>query len=164
MANPPRSMAVKPANAPESFPMGVRAPATMTASAIPAPPVPAGLVTSRKPHHIGPLSSGHMSEILQAALDGASPDELATLPLPDTYRAAIVKGSECDMCEGMESPDKDPRRSLHVEDVALPELAPDEAYVAVMASSINFNTVWTSIFAPLPTFWFLDRLAKEGPW
>ena len=32
-----------------------------------------------------------------------------------------------------------------------------------MASSINFNTVWTSIFEPLPTFGFLDRLAKEGP-
>ena len=46
----------------------------------------------------------------------------------------------------------------------LPELAPDEAYVAVMASSINFNTVWTSIFEPLPTFGFLDRLGKESEW
>src|ERR1700691_2512611 len=34
MANPPGSMGVKPPNAPESFPMGVRAPATMTASAM----------------------------------------------------------------------------------------------------------------------------------
>ena len=68
------------------------------------------------------------------------------------------------MFDGLESSDKDPRRSLHVEAVPLPELAPDEAYVAVMASSINFNTVWTSIFEPLPTFGFLDRLAKEGPW
>src|SRR5271168_1929090 len=164
MANPPRSMAVKPANAPESFPMGVRAPATMTASAIPAPPVPAGLVTSRKPHLIGPLSSGHMSEILTAALAGASADELAALPLPDSYRAALVKRGETGIFDGMESSDKDPRRSLHVEEVPLPELAPDEAYVAVMASSINFNTVWTSIFEPLPTFGFLDRLGKEGPW
>ena len=24
--------------------------------------------------------------------------------------------------------------------------------------------MWTSIFEPLPTFGFLDRLAKEGPW
>ena len=39
---------------------------------------------------------------------------------------------------------------MHVEEFPLPELAPDEAYVAVMASSINFNTVWTSIFEPLP--------------
>ncbi len=33
-----------------------------------------------------------------------------------------------------------------------------------MASSINFNTVWTSIFEPLPTFGFLDRLGKESEW
>ncbi len=46
----------------------------------------------------------------------------------------------------------------------LPELAPDEAYVAVMASSINFNTVWTSIFEPLPTFVFLDRSAGRATW
>ncbi|HNJ70480.1 MAG TPA: crotonyl-CoA carboxylase/reductase, partial [Microthrixaceae bacterium] len=32
------------------------------------------------------------------------------------------------------------------------------------ASSINFNTVWTSIFEPLPTFGFLDRLGKESVW
>jgi crotonyl-CoA reductase len=48
--------------------------------------------------------------------------------------------------------------------VAVPELAPDEAYVAVMASAINFNTVWTAIFEPLPTFGFLDRLGKESSW
>ena len=43
-------------------------------------------------------------------------------------------------------------------------LAPDEVYLAVMASSINFNTVWTSIFEPLPTFGFLDRLGRESEW
>ena len=68
------------------------------------------------------------------------------------------------MFEGVDSADKDPRKSLHVDEVATPELAPDEAYVAVMASSINFNTVWTSIFEPLPTFGFLDRLGKESAW
>ena len=36
--------------------------------------------------------------------------------------------------------------------------------MAVMASSINFNTVWTSIFEPLPTFGFLDRLGQESGW
>ena len=105
-----------------------------------------------------------MSDILSAALAGAPGDELAALPMPDSYRGAVVRRSEIDMFEGMESSQKDPRRSLHVESVALPELAPDEAFVAVMASSINFNTVWTSIFEPLATFGFLDRLAKEGPW
>ena len=68
------------------------------------------------------------------------------------------------MWEGVESWDKDPRQSLHVGELPLPELAPDEAVIAVMASSINFNTVWTSIFEPLPTFGFLDRLGKESVW
>ena len=36
-------------------------------------------------------------DILRAALDGASPDELAALPLPDHYRATIVKRGEVDM-------------------------------------------------------------------
>jgi crotonyl-CoA reductase len=51
-----------------------------------------------------------------------------------------------------------------VDEVDLPELAPDEMFIVVMASSINFNTVWTSIFEPLSTFGFLDRLAKESYW
>ena len=41
---------------------------------------------------------------------------------------------------------------------------PRRGVVAVMASAINFNTVWTSIFEPLPTFGFLDRLGKESVW
>ncbi len=105
-----------------------------------------------------------MQDILEAIQAGASGDELAHLPLPDHYRAAFVRREDVEMFAGMESADKDPTKSLHVGDVALPELAPDEAYVAVMASSINFNTVWTSIFEPLPTFGFLDRFARESEW
>ena len=67
------------------------------------------------------------------------------------------------MFEGLASKDKDPRKSLHVDEVALPELGPGEAIVAVMASAINYNTVWTSIFEPLPTFGFLERYGKISP-
>src|ERR671927_39687 len=105
-----------------------------------------------------------MEQILAAIQSGAPGDEIGALPIPESYRAAFVLRDEQTMFEGLESADKDPRKSLHVEDVATPELAPDEAYVAVMASAINFNTVWTSIFEPLPTFLFLDRLGKEGKW
>ena len=76
----------------------------------------------------------------------------------------LVRRSDAGMFEGLDSRDKDPRRSLRLEEVPLPELAPDEVYLAVMASSINFNTVWTSIFEPLPTFGFLDRLGRESVW
>jgi crotonyl-CoA reductase len=103
-------------------------------------------------------------QILQAVLDGAPGAELAAMPVPESTRAAFVRRDEVDMFAGVASEDKDPRKSLHIDEVALPELAPDEAFVAVMASSINFNTVWTSIFEPLPTFGFLDRLGKESSW
>ena len=105
-----------------------------------------------------------MQRLLEAILGNASGDEIASLPLPESFRAAVVRREDQSMFEGVASSDKDPRKSLHVQDVPIPELAPDEAYVAVMASSINFNTVWTSIFEPLPTFGFLDRLGREGTW
>ena len=103
-----------------------------------------------------------MEKILEAIQADASGDDIANLELPDSYRAAFVKRNEVGMFEGMDSWDKDPRQSLHVDEVARPWLAPDEVYVAVMASSINFNTVWTSIFEPVSTFGFLDRLGRES--
>jgi crotonyl-CoA reductase len=105
-----------------------------------------------------------MEQVRDAIVAGVTGDELAAIAVPDHYRAAFVRRNDVGMFEGIASVDKDPRKSLHVGDVATPALAPDEAYVAVMASSINFNTVWTSIFEPLPTFAFLDRLAREGEW
>src|SRR5438309_9064904 len=103
-----------------------------------------------------------MQDILEAIRSGASEDDIAALSIPESYRGAFVLRDEQTMFEGLDSADKDPRKSLHVDEVATPELAPDEVYVANMASAINFNTVWTSIFEPLPTFGFLDRLGKES--
>src|SRR5215218_5988649 len=105
-----------------------------------------------------------ISAIRDAILDGAPGDDLASLALPDSYRAAVVRADEQEMFAGVPSEEKDPRKSLHIDDVPRPELAPDEALVAVMASSVNFNTVWTSIFEPVPTFGFLQRLGKESVW
>jgi crotonyl-CoA reductase len=105
-----------------------------------------------------------MRDILEAIQAGASGDDIGNLPIPESYRAAFVQRDEAGMWEGVASEDKDPRKSLHVGEIPTPELAPDEAYVAVMSSAINFNTVWTSIFEPLPTFGFLDRLGKESVW
>ena len=105
-----------------------------------------------------------MEQILEAIQSGASGEEIGSLPIPESYRAAFVRREDVGMFEGLESADKDPRASIHVDEVATPELAPDEVYLAVMASSINFNSVWTSIFEPLPTFGFLDRLARESEW
>src|SRR5690242_5623903 len=67
------------------------------------------------------------------------------------------------MFEGIPSKEKDPRQSLHLEEVPTPELGPGEALVAVMASAINYNTVWTSIFEPVSTFGFLARYGRTSP-
>ncbi len=109
-----------------------------------------------------------MQQILDAILaaengGSADPEEFAHLDVPESYRAALVRKDEVDMFEGMDSNEKDPRKSLHVEEVALPELGPGEALVAVMASAINYNTVWTSIFEPVSTFGFLERYGRLSP-
>ena len=40
-----------------------------------------------------------------------------------------MRADEQEMFAGLPSEEKDPRKSMHVEDVPLPELAPDEAYI-----------------------------------
>ncbi|MDP8977854.1 MAG: crotonyl-CoA carboxylase/reductase [Actinomycetota bacterium] len=108
-----------------------------------------------------------MSQALDAIVEAAtaaqpSPDEVAALPLPETMRAAVVRKSEVDMFDGMAISDKDPRKSLHVDEVPIPPLGAGEVLIAPMASALNFNTVWTSIFEPLPTFAFLERFGRES--
>jgi crotonyl-CoA reductase len=103
-----------------------------------------------------------MDQIRQAILEGASGDDIAALPLPGTMRAAVVRKSETDMFEGVDSQHKDPRKSLHVDEVPIPPLGPNEVLIAPMASALNYNTVWTSIFEPLPTFGFLERMGRAG--
>jgi crotonyl-CoA reductase len=103
-----------------------------------------------------------VQHILDAITAEASSEEFAALTLPESYRAVTVHKDEVDMFEGQASRDKDPRKSLHVDQVPLPELGPGEAFVAVMASAINYNTVWTSIFEPVSTFGFLERYGRES--
>jgi crotonyl-CoA reductase len=106
-----------------------------------------------------------MQEIRDAILSGDRTQETyARLAVPETYRAVTVHRDEVDLFEGLASRDKDPRKSLHVDEVPVPELAPGEALVAVMASAINYNTVWTSIFEPMSTFGFLERYGRTSPY
>ena len=105
-----------------------------------------------------------MEKILAAINSGADAETFAALEIPESYRAAVILKEEAEMFAGMASADKDPRKSVHIREVPTPEIAPDEALLAVMASSINFNTVWSSIFEPISTFGSLTRLARESEW
>ncbi len=103
-----------------------------------------------------------MQKILDAIL-ADDLDAIGTVPLPESYRGITVHADEVEMFSGVPTKEKDPRQSLHLDDVPMPELAPGEALVVVMASAINYNTVWTSIFEPIPTFGFLQRYGRTSP-
>ncbi|MBN0043606.1 crotonyl-CoA carboxylase/reductase [Streptomyces actuosus] len=103
--------------------------------------------------------SSSMSEAVVAGADGPT---LASLPLPDHFSAAVVHARDVDMFQQVS--DKDVRKSLSVDMIPMPELAPDEALVAVMASAINYNTVWSAMFEPVPTFQFLEQMGRAGGW
>ncbi|MGP3691664.1 crotonyl-CoA carboxylase/reductase [Streptomyces sp. IBSNAI002] len=102
-----------------------------------------------------------MDEIISALLsEDAAPGDFQQLRLPESYRGNVVRKEDIGMFEGMATADKDPRKSLHLQDVPTPEPGPGEALIAVMASAVNYNTVWSSIFEPLATFGFLERYGR----
>ena len=103
-----------------------------------------------------------MKEILDTILGpGSQPADFAALPsaggLPRRDRARRRGRS----CRGPGSPGRRTRAwSLHLDQVPLPDLGPGEALVAVMASAINYNTVWSSIFELASTFAFLRKYGR----
>jgi crotonyl-CoA reductase len=101
---------------------------------------------------------------IMAAEDATDPRaalaELGNLPVPDSYRGVVVRADEATMFDGLPDRERDPRKSLHLQEVPTPQLGPGEALVAVMASAVNYNTVWTSIFEPMSTFTFLRRYGR----
>jgi crotonyl-CoA reductase len=105
-----------------------------------------------------------VQDILEAILAGDSTTaDFAALPVPESYLAVTVHKDQTTMFEGRPSADKDPREALHVEAVPVPELGPGEALIAVMASAVNYNTVWSAIFEPVSTFGFLERYGRLNP-
>lgn len=95
-----------------------------------------------------------------AADPAAELRKLAGIDVPASYQGMVVRAEETTMFDGLPTRDKDPRKSLHLQEVPTPELGPGEALIAVMASAVNYNTVWTSIFEPVTTFGFLSRYGK----
>jgi crotonyl-CoA reductase len=103
-----------------------------------------------------------MPELAEAVLAGASAADLLACPVPDRLRAAHLLRTDAENIDQDDEPDV--RSTLHVGEVPMPELAPDEVLLAVMASSINFNTVWSATFKPVPTFDFLARFGRRDAW
>ncbi|MFD7713558.1 crotonyl-CoA carboxylase/reductase [Streptomyces sp. NPDC059786] len=103
-----------------------------------------------------------MDVLAEAVVAGAGGAELARLPLPARYTAAHLRAEDADGFTGVA--DKDVRKTIHIGSVPMPELAPDEVVVAVLASGINYNTVWSAMFEPIPTFTFLKQFGRRDRW
>ena len=72
------------------------------------------------PHQEAPVQN-----ILEAILSGdATAEDFASLALPESYRAVFVQKDEVDMFEGLAAKEKDPRKSLHVDEVAAARARP----------------------------------------
>jgi crotonyl-CoA reductase len=103
--------------------------------------------------------------VLDAVESSAPAEAFGAISLPDEYLGVALHADEAETVGKLPRDEKRPSLAMHLEPVPMPELAPDEALIATMASSINFNTVWSAIFEPVPTFAFLSRYAKvRGTW
>lgn len=90
-------------------------------------------------------------------------DDFTNLTLPDTMMAAVLLKRDEETFLNMPHAEKDPGQTLHHEEVPLPEVKPGQALVALMASGINHNTVWSSLYEPMSTFQYLNQFAKANP-
>jgi crotonyl-CoA reductase len=100
---------------------------------------------------------------LYTAAAADDPAAMAACPVPETFRGATILASDQRVFDGIPLAERDPRKTLRVQEVPTPEPGPNEVLVAAMASSVNYNTVWTSVFEPIPTFRFLRTWGRTLP-
>ena len=116
MAKPPSSMALNPARAPESLPMGVRAPATMTDPGMARPPSLAPVRLPVGTPSYGPtIVGGHERDPRAPSSPVRRPTSWPPCPCPRPTGRPSCAATRPTMFEGVDSADKDPRKSLHVE-------------------------------------------------
>ncbi|ROP31305.1 crotonyl-CoA carboxylase/reductase [Couchioplanes caeruleus] len=102
------------------------------------------------------------ADFAEAIVAAPGAEAVAALPVPEYYRAAVLLEDDQHMFDGIPVADREPAKALHLRDVPTPEPGPGEALIAVMASAVNYNTVWSALFTPVPTFSFLRRYARTG--
>ncbi|HEX2744026.1 MAG TPA: crotonyl-CoA carboxylase/reductase, partial [Streptosporangiaceae bacterium] len=62
-----------------------------------------------------------MKHVLDTILNPSSQSaDFAAVPVPEAYRAVTLHRDEERMFDGVHTRDRDPRKSLHVEDVPVP--------------------------------------------
>ena len=103
-----------------------------------------------------------MQEILDAILSGRTPEHSPGWPSPRPTGPSTVHKDEATCSRASRAATRTRASRCTSTTCPMPELGPGEALVAVMASAINYNTVWTSIFEPVSTFGFLERYGRTS--
>jgi crotonyl-CoA reductase len=101
-------------------------------------------------------------DLFEAIKEGRIGPELGECRMPTEHLATHLRIEDVERIRSLSQ--KDVRDSMHVGALPVPEPAPDEVLIAVMASAINYNTVWSALFEPVPTFAFLEHFARQGGW
>ncbi len=102
----------------------------------------------------------HILELLESP--DANGEDIAAVELPEFHRAAVLLRSERAMFEGIPLRERDAAKSIQVRDVPTPTPEAGEVLVAVLASAVNYNTVWSALASPVSTFALLERYGREG--
>ena len=107
-----------------------------------------------------------VQQIADLVRSRAGRPEFESVGIPESFRALTIRREDEDHFAGADpDADLDITETLRVEEVATPEIGADEVLVAVMASAINYNTVWSATFSPVSPFRFLEafgRASSEG--
>ena len=98
------------------------------------------------------MASDFTKAVLRASTRRSVERGVRSDQLPDSYTGVALHADGCGDARQAAAAEKRPSPAMHVEEAPVPEIAPDEVLIATMASSINFNTVWSAIFEPMPTF------------
>ncbi|MEU5289230.1 crotonyl-CoA carboxylase/reductase [Streptomyces sp. CA-278952] len=102
----------------------------------------------------------HILEVVESP--DAVTEDFAALEIPESHKAAVLFRDERDIFDGIPLRERDTTKSVHLADVPTPEPEVGEVLIAVMASAINYNTVWSALGTPVSTFALLERYARTG--
>ncbi len=99
-------------------------------------------------------------QVTEALAADATSEEWGAIPVPEAYLGSALSAEDADTLGKLPRDEKRPSAAMRLREVPTPELRADEVLIATMASSINFNTVWSAIFEPVSSFGFLKRYAQ----
>lgn len=126
-------------------------PATMTAPATAAavPPAP-GIAAAVPPAVVASLLSDAETDV----------QDILRRPLPATMRALVLLREDEQRMRSAPADKRHGFATLHYRDVPVPQPGVGEVLVAVMAASLNYNTLWSARHEPMSPFRYLGQFAQ----